>query len=225
MFKLFKVAPWDLLIDNNSSINTDIMNFLSIDCSTSIGSLFVKTKNKTFSQVLQSDKSNNDLLMKQILDFFKENNLKFDDISKIFVNQGPGNFSGLRGSLAIAKGVSLAKNLNLFGYNTFIWSCAKFFNNKDSIFSLIKFREKYFVKKFYKNLTSASKIEEVTVDEIIKKYNNKFNVIPRNVIKYFDKKVLKLNNLNIVDLDHNRLEFLQLKGLLDKELIKPLYLS
>ena len=45
------------------------------------------------------------------------------------------------------------------------------------------------------------------------------------MIKYFDKKILKLNNLNIVDLDHNELEFLQLKGLLDKELIKPLYLS
>ena len=201
------------------------MNFLSIDCSTDIGSLFVKTKNKTFSQVLQSDKSDNDLLMKQILDFFKENDIKFSDISKIFVNQGPGNFSGLRGSLAIAKGVSLAKNLNLFGYNTFIWSCAKFFNKKDSIFSLIKFREKYFVKKFDKNLNSASKVEEVTVDEIIKNYDNKFNVIPRNVIKYFDEKILKLNNLNIVNLDHNELEFLQLKGLLDKGVIKPLYLS
>ncbi len=201
------------------------MNFLSIDCSTDIGSLFIKTKNKTFNKILQSDKSNNDLLMKQILDFFKENNLKFDDISKIFVNQGPGNFSGLRGSLAIAKGVSLSKNLNLFGYNTFIWSCAKFFNKKDSIFSLIKFREKYFVKKFDKNLKSTSKIEEVTVDEIINKYDNKFNVIPKNVIKHFDEKILKLNNLSIVDLDHNELEFLQLKGLLDEELIKPLYLS
>ena len=114
VFRLFISIPKDLLIDNNSSINTDIMNFLSIDCSTDIGSLFVKTKNKTFSQVLQSDKSNNDLLMKQILDFFKENNIKFGDISNIFVNQGPGNFSGLRGSLATAKGVSLAKNLNLF---------------------------------------------------------------------------------------------------------------
>ena len=134
MFKLSTIVPKDLLIDNNSSINTDIMNFLSIDCSTDIGSLFVKTKNKTFSHFLQSDKSNNDLLMKQILDFFKENNLKFSDISGIFVNQGPGNFSGLRGSLAIAKGVSLAKNLNLFGYNTFIWSCARFFNKKDSTF-------------------------------------------------------------------------------------------
>ena len=225
MFKLFKFIPKDLLIDNNSSINTDIMNFLSIDCSTDIGSLFIKTKNRTFSRILQSDKLNNDLLMKKILDFFKENNLKFDDISKIFVNQGPGNFSGLRGSLAIAKGVSLSKNLNLFGYNTFIWSCAKFFNKKDSIFSFVKFREKYFVKKFDKNLKSTSKIEEVTVDEIINKYDNKFNVIPKNVIKHFDEKILKLNNLSIVDLDHNELEFLQLKGLLDEELIKPLYLS
>ena len=201
------------------------MNFLSIDCSTDIGSLFVKTKNKTFSQVLQSDKLSNDLLMKQILDFFEQNNIKFADISNIFVNQGPGNFSGLRGSLATAKGVSLAKNLNLFGYNTFIWSCANFFNKKDPIFSLIKFREKYFVKKFDKNLNSTSKVEEVTVDEIIKKYEDKFNVIPRHMIKFFDKKILKLNNLNIVDLDHNELEFLQLKGLLNEELIKPLYLS
>jgi len=201
------------------------MNFLSIDCSTDIGSLFVKTKNKTFIQVLQSDKSNNDLLMKQILNFFEENNIKFGDISNIFVNQGPGNFSGLRGSLATAKGVSLAKNLNLFGYNTFIWSCAKFFNKKDPIFSFIKFKEKYFVKKFDQNLKSISKVEEVTVDEIIKKYDNKFNVIPKNVIKYFDEKILKLNNFNIADLDHNELEFLQLKGLLDEELIKPLYLN
>ena len=105
------------------------MNFLSIDCSTDIGSLFVKAKNKTFSKVLQKNKFNNDLLMKQILDFFSENKLKLDDISNIFVNQGPGNFSGLRGSLATAKGVSISKNLNLYGYDTFIWSCAKFFNN------------------------------------------------------------------------------------------------
>ena len=127
-------------------------------------------------------------------------------------------------SLNLEKNI-LSKNLNLFGYNTFIWSCAKFFNKKDSIFSLIKFREKYFIKKFDKNLKSTSKIEEVTVDEIINKYDNKFNVIPKNVIKYFDERILKLNNLSIVDLDHNELEFLHLKGLLDEELIKPLYLS
>ena len=201
------------------------MNFLSIDCSTNIGSLFVKVENKTFNKVLQNDKSNNDLLMKQILEFFIGNNVSFNDISRIFVNQGPGNFSGLRGSLAIAKGVSLSKNLNLFGYNTFIWSCARFFNKKDSIYSLLKYRDKYFVKKFDRNLKSVSKVEAIKEDEIIKKYNNKFKVIPKNLSKHFDKKILNLNNINIVDLDHNDLEFLQLKGLLDEELIKPMYLS
>ena len=225
VFRLFMSIPKDLLIDSISSINTDIMNFLSIDCSTDIGSLFVKIENKTFSKVLQSDKSNNDLLMKQILDFFKENNLKFDEISQIFVNQGPGNFSGLRGSLAIAKGVSLSKNLNLFGYNTFIWSCTKFFKKKDFIYSLIKFRDKYFIKKFDQNLKSISKVEKVSESEIIKKYDNKFKVIPKSMMKYFSDKILKLNNLNIVDLNHNELEFLKLKGLLNEDLIKPLYLS
>ena len=120
------MSPKDLLIDNKSSINKYIMNFLSIDCSTDIGSLFLKVKNKTFSKILQSDKYSNDLLMKQILDFFDENALNFNDVSQIFVNQGPGNFSGLRGSLATAKGISLSKNLNLSGYNTFIWLCGKF---------------------------------------------------------------------------------------------------
>ena len=201
------------------------MNFLSIDCSTDTGSLFIKAKNKTFSKILQSDKLNNDLMMRRILDFFHENNLKFDDLSTIFVNQGPGNFSGLRGSLATAKGISLSKNLNLFGYNTFMWSCASFFNKKDSIFSIIKFRDKYFVKQFNKNLQDFFKVKNISEDELIKKYNNKFKVIPKNMVKYFDKKILKLNNLNIVDLDHNELEFLQLKGLLNESLIKPLYLS
>ena len=146
MSKLLILVPKDLLIDIKSSINTDIMNFLSIDCSTDFSSLFIKVKNKTFNKVLQSDKSNNDLLMKEILAFFRENNLKFEDINKIFVNRGPGNFSGLRGSLAIAKGISISKNLNLFGYDTFILSCASFFNKKDFIYGIIEFRGKYFIK-------------------------------------------------------------------------------
>ena len=40
----------------------------------------------------------------------------------------------------------------------------------------------------------------------------------------FSKKILSLGDINIISLDHNDLEFLKLKGLLDKDLIKPLYL-
>jgi len=174
---------------------------------------------------LQSDKSKNDLIVKQILDFFIESNLRFNDISHIFVNQGPGNFSGLRGSLAAAKGIGLSKNLSLCGYDTFIWSCSKYYNKKDFIYSIIKFRERYFIKKFDKKLAGVSKIEEITEDEIIKKYSDEFKVIPKYMVKHFDEKILNLNNIRAVDLDHKELESLKLKDLLDEELIKPLYLS
>ena len=217
--------PKDLLIGKNSSMNTYIMSFFSIDCSTDIGSLFIKVKNKTFLKVLQSDKFNNDLLMKQILDFFNENKLNFGDISKVFVNQGPGNFSGLRGSLANAKRISLSKNLDLFGYNTFIWSCAEHIKTKDLICSLIKFREKYYIKKFDADLKNTFKVEEISENEIIRKYDRMQKVIPKKLVECFSDKILKLNNLSIVELDHNMLEFLQIKGLLDKGLIRPLYLN
>ena len=137
------------------------MNFLSIDCSTENGSLFLKVKNKTFSKVLQSDKSNNDLLMKQILDFFMENNLKFDDISDIFVNQGPGNFSGLRGSIATAKGISLSKNLNLYGYSTFILSCVKFYNKSKQYIVWLNLEKNIFLKNSIKILSETQKYKKL----------------------------------------------------------------
>ena len=201
------------------------MNFLSIDFSTNVGSFFVKVKNKSFSKVLQSDKFSHDLLMKNILDFFNENNLNFSELAAIYVNQGPGNFSGLRASLATAKGISISKNLNLYGYNTFLWSCAMLLNKENTIYSFIKFKEKYFFKKFDKKLKNISKIQEISKENIIKDYSNELKVIPNNLKKNFDDKILKLSNLCIVELDHNMLESLQLEGLLNKDLIKPLYLS
>ena len=106
-----------------------------------------------------------------------------------------------------------------------MWTCAKFFKKKEYIFSIIKFREKYFIKKFDINLKGISKILEINEDIIINEYNDKFKVIPKSVTKTFNSKILKLDNLCIVDLDHNELETLKLKGLLDKDLIRPLYLG
>jgi len=201
------------------------MNFLSIDFSTDVGSFFINVKNKSFRKNLQSDKSNVDLIMKLILDFLEENKLSFDELEAILVNMGPGSYSGLRGSLATAKGICLSKNLKLFTYDNFIWSGAKFLRKKDHIYSFLKVRDKYFFKKFEKNLSNSSEIKEINKEEIIKKFGDKFKVIPKSISKYFDKKILELNNIHIVNLDHKELEFLCLKGLLNKDFIKPLYLS
>ena len=59
----------------------------------------------------------------------------------------------------------------------------------------------------------------------MKKYKGKFKIVPKNLIKYFDKRILEINDINIVELDHNVLEFLQLRGLLEEKMINPLYLT
>ena len=50
--------------------------------------------------------------------FLNENKINIDDVDRIFVNQGPGKFSSLRISISIAKAISLAKNISLFGFNS-----------------------------------------------------------------------------------------------------------
>ena len=67
--------------------------------------------------------------------------------------------------------------------------------------------------------------KEIDEEKIIENFNSEFKVIPKNISEQFSEKILKLNNLTIVDLNHKELEFLYLQGLLNKDLIKPLYLS
>ena len=45
------------------------------------------------------------------------------------------------------------------------------------------------------------------------------------MVKNFNLNIRELENLKIVNLDSNNLEFLKLKGLLNEGLIKPLYLG
>jgi tRNA A37 threonylcarbamoyladenosine modification protein TsaB len=51
-----------------------------------------------------------------ILKFLIEHNSSLDKISEIFVNQGPGKISSIRNSIAIAKGIAFAKNIDLYGF-------------------------------------------------------------------------------------------------------------
>ena len=53
-----------------------------------------------------------------LLSFMRESKTKFDDLEKIFINQGPGKFSSIRISISIAKALSLAKNISLFGFSS-----------------------------------------------------------------------------------------------------------
>ena len=46
----------------------------------------------------------------------KKHKVKFNNSFSILVNNGPGSFSSIRTSLAVAKGIKISKKIKLFGF-------------------------------------------------------------------------------------------------------------
>ena len=61
-------------------------------------------------------KSSNDQLVISILNLIKKYKVNLGSDFSVLVNNGPGSFSSIRGSLAVAKGIKISKKINLFGY-------------------------------------------------------------------------------------------------------------
>ena len=61
-------------------------------------------------------KTDNDQLVLSVLNMIKKHKVKIDMNFSVLVNIGPGSFSSLRSSLAVAKGIKISKKINLFGY-------------------------------------------------------------------------------------------------------------
>ena len=61
-------------------------------------------------------KNGNDQLVLSVINMIKKYKVNIDNGFSILVNNGPGRFSTIRASLTVAKGIKIAKNINLFGY-------------------------------------------------------------------------------------------------------------
>ena len=61
-------------------------------------------------------KTDNDQLVTSVLNMIKKYKVNIDRNFSVLVNIGPGSFSSLRTSLAVAKGIRISKKINLFGY-------------------------------------------------------------------------------------------------------------
>ena len=61
-------------------------------------------------------KTDNDQLVLSVLNMIKKHKVNIDMNFSVLINIGPGGFSALRSSLAVAKGIRISKKINLFGY-------------------------------------------------------------------------------------------------------------
>ena len=94
-----------------------INNFLIINCIGKDDKLALRINKEFFIYDFEKNKNKNDHLVKEILNLLKNHNVEVDENFSVIVNQGPGSFSGIRISLAVAKGLEISKKVKLFGYN------------------------------------------------------------------------------------------------------------
>ena len=103
--------------------------------------------NKSYTSDYPNSRENFDKLNIFLFDFLDESKINIKEIDNIFVNQGPGKFSGIRASISIAKALSITNNINLYGFSSNDIKC----QNYEKIIDLYNkgFLIKNLIKPYY----------------------------------------------------------------------------
>ena len=94
------------------------MKNLIIDAATDKIFFKVINDNESYTRDYPNSRENFDKFVTLLFNFLKKNKINIKEINNIFVNQGPGKFSGIRISISTAKALSLTNKLNLYGFDS-----------------------------------------------------------------------------------------------------------
>ena len=79
--------------------------------------LMLITNKNIYNITYDNTKNNYEKLTMIIDDFLKTKSLKIDDISKIYINIGPGSFAGIRNSLSLVKAFYVSRKIDYYCYS------------------------------------------------------------------------------------------------------------
>ena len=94
------------------------MKNLIIDAATDKILFKIIADKESYTSEFPNDSENFDKFARLLFIFFEKHNINIKDIENIFINQGPGKFSGIRTSIATVKALSLTNKLNLYGFSS-----------------------------------------------------------------------------------------------------------
>ena len=97
--------------------NKIIMNKLIIDVASEKIFLMIITNNDIYNITKENTKINYEKLTLIINDFLNFHELNLKDISRIYLNRGPGSFAGIRNSLSVVKAFNIAKKIDYYCYS------------------------------------------------------------------------------------------------------------
>ena len=93
-----------------------IKDFLILNCIGKNDKIGLRVEKKFYIHDFNNQVNNNDLLTINILNLIKKHKVNINNKFSILVNNGPGSFSSIRVSLAVAKGLKISKKISLFGF-------------------------------------------------------------------------------------------------------------
>jgi len=93
-----------------------IKNFLILNCIGKNDKIGIKINDRFYIHDFDQKVNNNDQLVLSILNLVKKHKVNINNNFSILVNNGPGSFSSIRVSIAVAKGMKISKKINLYGY-------------------------------------------------------------------------------------------------------------
>ena len=93
-----------------------IKDCLIISCTGKNDKIGLKINNNFFIHNFQNKIQNNELLVSTILNLTNKYKANIDKHFTVLVNNGPGSFSTIRVALAVAKGIKISNNVELFGF-------------------------------------------------------------------------------------------------------------
>ena len=94
-----------------------IKDFLIINCIGKDDKLGLRINKDFFTKKIEN-KTNNETLVYEILKFLENYSVILNESFSVLVNQGPGSFSRLRKSIAVAKGLHISKKVKLYGFKS-----------------------------------------------------------------------------------------------------------
>ena len=104
--------------------------------------MIIKSKN-IYSVSHENSKTNYEKLTILINDFLKKYDLKINEISKLYVNRGPGSFAGIRNSFAVVKAIYVVKKIDYycFSFNDFDKSNNNKYENIPNLCNKLKIKK------------------------------------------------------------------------------------
>ena len=93
-----------------------IKDFLIINCTGTNDKIGLKIHNNFFIHDFQTKTQNNEILASTILNFTNKHKANINNEFSVLVNKGPGSFSSIRVSIAVAKGIKIANKAKIFGF-------------------------------------------------------------------------------------------------------------